>query len=63
MKRSTAIPQDVRTWPVLEPLAPHVRIVATSADALKIAKPTARLMHQLASLLKAQFQFCRGRAD
>ncbi|MBK8338332.1 MAG: tetratricopeptide repeat protein [Sterolibacteriaceae bacterium] len=44
-------PDDVRDWPVLEPLAPHVRAVAASADAAGIAGPTAWLLNQLGLLL------------
>jgi tetratricopeptide (TPR) repeat protein len=47
-------PEDVRTWPVLAPLAPHARAVVTHADAAEIAEPTARLMSQLGQLLKAK---------
>ncbi|HEY2295614.1 MAG TPA: tetratricopeptide repeat protein, partial [Thermoanaerobaculia bacterium] len=43
--------QDVRTWPTLDPLAPHARAVVKYADAAGIADPTARLMDQLAQLL------------
>jgi tetratricopeptide (TPR) repeat protein len=44
-------PQDVRTWPTLDPLAAHARAVVTYADAAGIAAPTARLLNQLAVLL------------
>ncbi len=37
-------PTDVRTWPTLEPLAPHARTVVGHADEADIAKPTTRLM-------------------
>jgi len=43
-------PQDVRTWPVLDPLAPHARAVAAFADAAGITDPTARLMNVLGPL-------------
>ena len=44
-------PQDVRTWPRLDPLAPHAQSVTQHADAAGIAEPTARLMNQLGLLL------------
>ncbi len=47
-------PQDVRTWPVLDPLAPHVRAVVSFADSLEIAAPTSTLMNNLAQLLDAK---------
>ncbi len=43
----TGSPQDVRFWPVLEPLAVHARAVADEADRRSIPEPTARLMNQL----------------
>jgi tetratricopeptide (TPR) repeat protein len=47
-------PQDVRTWPILDPLAPHALAVVMYADAVGIADPTARLMNDLAQLLDAK---------
>ena len=44
-------PQDVRTWPVLDPLLPHAQAVAGHADEAGIAAPTARLMNQCGLLL------------
>jgi hypothetical protein len=38
-------PTDVRTWPRLDPLAPHAQSVTRHADAAGIAQPTARLMN------------------
>jgi hypothetical protein len=43
-------PQDVRTWPTLDPLAPHARAMVTFADNAGIPDPTARLMNQLGRL-------------
>jgi len=43
--------QDVRTWPVLDPLLPHARAVAAHADKAGIATPTARLMSECGELL------------
>jgi tetratricopeptide (TPR) repeat protein len=47
----TGDPVDVRNWPTLDPLAPHVRTVAAHADAAGVPEPTARLMNQLGVLL------------
>jgi tetratricopeptide (TPR) repeat protein len=47
-------PGDVRTWPTLDPLAPHARAVVAHADADGIIEPTARLMNELAQLLDAK---------
>ncbi|MGD1038256.1 MAG: tetratricopeptide repeat protein [Roseiarcus sp.] len=44
-------PQDVRSWPVLDPLAPHALAVAKRSDEAAIAEPTAWLFNQLAVLL------------
>jgi hypothetical protein len=38
--------QDVRDWPVLDPLLPHARAVAAHADASEIADPMVRLRSQ-----------------
>ena len=48
-------PQDVRSWGVLDPLAPHAQVVAGFADQAGISDPTARLISQLGSLL-----FCKA---
>ena len=45
---------DVRTWPRLDPLAPHAQSVTRHADAAAIAQPTARLMNQLGVLFHAK---------
>ena len=47
-------PEDVRTWPTLNPLASHARAVVTQADQAAIAEPTARLMGRLGTLLWAK---------
>jgi len=44
-------PQDVRSWPVLDPLAAHVKAVAGFADGAGLTEPTSRLMNQLGVLL------------
>ena len=53
-------PQDVRTWPVLEPLAPHARAVADFADQHQISDPTARLMNQVGLLFRGKTQFAEA---
>ena len=40
-------PQDVRNWPVLNPLQPHVQAVITYADKAGITTPITRLMNDL----------------
>jgi tetratricopeptide (TPR) repeat protein len=50
-------PQDVRTWSRLDPLAPHVRMVAEHADGAAIINPTAQLMNHLGSLMRAKARF------
>ena len=47
-------PKDVRSWPVLDALASHVRAITAFADATGITNPTVRLMHDLAQLLAAK---------
>jgi len=49
-------PQDVRTWPTLDPMAPHARAVAQHADQRDIDGPAARLMGQLGMLLDVKAQ-------
>ncbi len=44
-------PQDVRNWPVLDPMAPHVLAVLRECDKASIAEPTTRLMAKLGILL------------
>ena len=44
-------PQDVRSWPVLDPLAAHAQAVAGFADAAGLADSTDWLMNQLGILL------------
>jgi tetratricopeptide (TPR) repeat protein len=50
-------PQDVRTWPRLDPLAPHVRVIVQHADGAEINEPTARLMNQLGLLLQVKARY------
>jgi tetratricopeptide (TPR) repeat protein len=50
-------PQDVRTWPLLEPLAPHARTVVEFADQAALTGPTSRLMNELGQLYHAKALF------
>ena len=47
-------PQDVRSWPVLEPLAPHANAVAGFADQAGLSDPAARLFHEMGVLFDAK---------
>jgi hypothetical protein len=53
-------PQDVRSWPVLDPLTPHADAVAAHADAARIVDPTARLMSRMGVLLLAKALHARA---
>jgi tetratricopeptide (TPR) repeat protein len=50
-------PSDVRTWPVLVPLAPHALAVARRADTVHIIEPTVLLMNKLGTLYRTQAQY------
>ena len=50
-------PQDIRTWPVLDALAPHAQAVAQHADRAEITSPTARLMSQLGLLFYTKARY------
>ncbi|MBS0299822.1 MAG: tetratricopeptide repeat protein [Proteobacteria bacterium] len=43
----TGDPQDVRDWPVLNPLLPHAQAITGHADEAGITTPTARLLNDL----------------
>ncbi len=49
-------PDDVRSWPVWEPLRPHVAVLADHAEAASVGEPTARLLHQLGLFLATKAQ-------
>ncbi len=49
--------EDVRNWPLLDPLAPHVEAIVWAADKIGIAEPTAQLMDHLGRLLQSKGQF------
>jgi tetratricopeptide (TPR) repeat protein len=53
-------PEDPRTWPVLEPLAPHAAAVAGFADAAGIVDPTNRLMSRLGLYWWVTGEFARA---
>jgi tetratricopeptide (TPR) repeat protein len=53
-------PQDVRTWPVLIPLAPHVQTAIAYADDIGIEDPAARLLNDLGLLYQAQGQYAQA---
>ena len=53
-------PDDVRNWPVLDPLAPHALAVARHADEAEIAEPTARLFNQLGLLFDAKADYAEA---
>ncbi|MBC8117074.1 MAG: tetratricopeptide repeat protein, partial [Candidatus Saccharimonas sp.] len=48
---------DVRTWPVLDPLRPHLTAVIAHAEAASIAEPTARLLSVMGTLLQTKALF------
>ena len=50
-------PQDVRNWPVLDPLASHVMCVAWSAAEAGIGQPTSELLNKLGVLLLAKARY------
>ena len=47
---------DVRRWPLLEPLIPHAQSVLSFADSHAISKPTSRLMGCVAIFFNAKAQ-------
>ncbi len=53
-------PTDVRTWPVLDPVAPHALAVARRADETAIVDPTARLFNHIALLSKARARYAEA---
>jgi tetratricopeptide (TPR) repeat protein len=53
-------PQDVRSWPVLDPLAPHALAVARRADEAGVEEPTGRLLGQLSLLFGEKARFVQA---
>ena len=47
-------PSDARSWPRLDPLAPHAQNVTHYGDAAGIVEPTASLMNQIGMLFDAR---------
>jgi tetratricopeptide (TPR) repeat protein len=50
-------PKNVRSWPRLDPLIPHVYALVRHADAAEIREPTAGLMNQLGILLRTKARY------
>jgi tetratricopeptide (TPR) repeat protein len=50
-------PQDMRSWVVLDPLAPHAFAVARHADAAEIPEPTARMFSDLGVLFDVKADY------
>ena len=53
-------PQDVRSWPVLAPLAPHAQAVATHAADNHLDGPSARLFNQVGLLLLTRARYAEA---
>jgi tetratricopeptide (TPR) repeat protein len=53
-------PQDVRSWPVLDPLMPHALVVARGSDETGVALPTARLFNELGLLLYSKARYAEA---
>jgi tetratricopeptide (TPR) repeat protein len=53
-------PWDVRTWPILNPLAPHALAVAQMADEARITEPTGRVLTYLGLLFKAKARYAEA---
>ncbi len=53
-------PSDVRSWPALDPLAPHALTVARRADEAEIAEPTVELFNELALLFQARARYAEA---
>ncbi|MBC8115813.1 MAG: ATP-binding protein, partial [Candidatus Saccharimonas sp.] len=51
---------DVRTWPILEPLRPHLMVLIAHADAASIAEPTARLLSVTGGMLQGKALFAEA---
>ncbi len=45
---------DVRTWPIMDVIRPHVEVIARTADEAGISEPTLRLMGELDNYLSAK---------
>ena len=56
----TGDPQDVRTWPCLDLLSPHARVIVERADGAQISEPTARLMNNLGLQLQTKARYAEA---
>jgi tetratricopeptide (TPR) repeat protein len=56
----TGDPQDVRSWPVLDPLTPHTLALADHGDEAGIAEPVARLYNELGLLFEAKARYAEA---
>jgi tetratricopeptide (TPR) repeat protein len=54
-------PDDVRTWPVWDPLRPHAMRVIELAEAENVEQPVSTLMNELAVLLKTKGIFSQAK--
>jgi tetratricopeptide (TPR) repeat protein len=50
-------PADVRTWPIMEPLLPHLTVMMDHAESLQIDEPTSRLLSDIGTLLWAKARY------
>jgi tetratricopeptide (TPR) repeat protein len=53
-------PQDVRNWPVLDPLAPHVLALVSEADKVGITGPISWLMNHLGALFVSKARYMQA---
>jgi tetratricopeptide (TPR) repeat protein len=56
----TEDPEDVRTWPILDPLTLHAFTLAHHGDEAGIAEPTAHLYNELGLLFKAKARYAEA---
>ncbi len=50
-------PLDARTWPILDPIAPHALAVARRGDEANLAEPTRRLFNQFGLHLQGKARY------
>ena len=53
-------PEDVRTWPSLDPLSSHALTLAHHGDESQFAEPTAHLYNELGLLFKAKARYAEA---
>ena len=58
----TGDPEDVQTWPVLDPLSLHALTLVHCGDEAGIAEPTARLYDELGLLFKEKARYAEAEA-